>query len=250
MMIKSLSHVLVIDDDMEILSLLAEFLRMKGYVVSVACSTKEADLLLDEFKFDLIIIDVMMNEEDGLMFLKRKREILDIPIMMLTALGGVDDRVSGLASGADDYLAKPFDPRELLLRIQKLLSRTNFYNKSLQTKITKISFGDFVFCSNSGHLTKHKNLIYLTNSESRLLRILAQNVGEVVSRESILEILDSNTEKEIDNSTMENKFEINSRTVDTQIARLRTKIERYPKHPEFLQTIRGSGYILWGSIIS
>jgi two-component system phosphate regulon response regulator OmpR len=222
-------HILVVDDD-KIRFLLKTLLEQEDYIVSVAANTDECQLLLKEFIFDLIIMDVMMPGESGLDFVKRKRHEITPPIIMLTALGDTDDRINGLEGGADDYLPKPFDHRELLLRVQKLISRSN-QNSDQRLGFT---FGNYTFDSQNGALTHHtQGLIYLTTAEKDLLKLLSSHAGQVLSREDIA--------KEFDN--------VNLRTIDTNIARLRTKFEADPKKPEFLQTVRGKGYVLYGELI-
>lgn len=233
-------HVLLVDDDGEILDLLSEFLKINGYIVSKASNTKDVEELMQNFVFDAIIMDVMMPGEDGLQYIKRKRNELNVPVIMLTALGGVDDRIGGLENGADDYLTKPFEPKELLLRMEKLINM--YVNRSLANANNQIvhsvaKFGTFTFDLLNHKLEQNGNNIHITNVEARLLHILATNSGKTVSRAEIL------------NECEKNNININSRTIDTQIARLRNKIETNPKRAQFLSTTRGSGYILWATLI-
>lgn len=251
-----LYHVLIVDDDDEILHILAEFLKINGYIVSTLSFTSAIDDMLSEFEFDIMIMDVMMEGEDGLSYLKRMRDKLKMPVMMLTALGDVDYRIHGLETGADDYLVKPFDPRELLLRMEKLLRRKKHANNEndeqypLFTKKQYAVFGNFTFDINKGTLMCVGNPVHLTNSESRLLAVLAKCSGNIVHRDAIIKML-----REIrhnDNSivnTDDDALYMGARSVDTQIARLRNKIEKNPKYPEFLQAIRGVGYVLWATVI-
>lgn len=251
---RELYSILVVDDDYDILRLLAEFLRLNGYLVSTASSLIEADRVLSEIEFHCLIIDVMMEDgqEDGLAYLKRKRSSLPMPVMMLTALSEVDDRISGLETGADDYLVKPFDPRELLLRIRNLLrykisgNSTNSVSQTDRYKARCAAFGDFVFNIETGALVCSGNTVHLTNAEARLLCILAERCAQIVRRDDIIAIWNSNVLSF--QSTLE-YGPINSRSVDTQIARLRCKIEKNPKYPEFLQAIRGVGYVLWAIVL-
>ena len=217
-------HILVIDDDDEIRQLLAKYLNKNDYIVSLASNTAIAEELFELFQFDLVILDVLMPKETGLEFLKRKT--LKQPVIMLTALGDVDDRINGLENGAEDYITKPFEPKELLIRIEKLISR--FKKDSLTEK--KIKFGDFQFDLERKTLLHNNVLIPLTTSQRDLLNIFAKNLGIIISREEIAKQLN----------------DINIRTIDTQITRLRSKIEKDPKSPIFLQTVRNHGYVLWG----
>jgi two-component system phosphate regulon response regulator OmpR len=217
-------HILVIDDDDEIRQLLAKYLNKNGYIVSLASNTTIAEELFELFQFDLVILDVLMPKETGLEFLKRKT--LKQPVIMLTALGDVDDRINGLESGAEDYIAKPFEPKELLIRIEKLILR--FKKDSLTEK--KIKFGDFQFDLERKTLLHNNVPIPLTTSQRDLLNIFTKNLGIIISREEIAKQLN----------------DINIRTIDTQITRLRSKIEKDPKSPIFLQTVRNHGYVLWG----
>ena len=171
-----------------------------------------------------MILDVLMPKETGLEFLKRKT--LKQPVIMLTALGDVDDRINGLESGAEDYIAKPFEPKELLIRIEKLILR--FKKDSLTEK--KIKFGDFQFDLERKTLLHNNVPIPLTTSQRDLLNIFTKNLGIIISREEIAKQLN----------------DINIRTIDTQITRLRSKIEKDLKSPIFLQTVRNHGYVLWG----
>ncbi len=217
-------HILVIDDDDEIRQLLAKYLNKNGYIVSLASNTTIAEELFELFQFDLVILDVLMPKETGLEFLKRKT--LKQPVIMLTALGDVDDRINGLESGAEDYIAKPFEPKELLIRIEKLILR--FKKDSLTEK--KIKFGDFQFDLERKTLLHNNVPIPLTTSQRDLLNIFTKNLGIIISREEIAKQLN----------------DINIRTIDTQITRLRSKIEKDLKSPIFLQTVRNHGYVLWG----
>ncbi len=218
-----LGHILVVDDDLRIRSLLSQYLIENGYAISTASNVKECELLLKEFRFDLIILDIMMPGESGIDFVKRKKSQLKTPVLMLSALGHVDDKVDGLESGAEDYLTKPFEPKELLLRIQKIIKR--------QTPILdNIKFGEFVFDLANNTLSKGYETIHLTQTEKNLLKILGKNLGQIVSRDELQKQLS----------------DINLRTIDAQIARLRAKIEIDSKSPKHLQTIRGEGYVLFG----
>jgi two-component system phosphate regulon response regulator OmpR len=169
----------------------------------------------------------MMPNESGIDFLKRSQSVLKTPVIMLTALGDVDDRINGLESGADDYLSKPFEPKELLLRAKKLLSR----NKD-KKQYNLCIFGEYTFDIEKSQLTKNMQHIHLTTNESRMLQALAKRTGEIISREEMQEYFD----------------DVNIRTIDVAIARLRNKIEGDNKTPQYLQTIRNQGYVLWGNL--
>jgi two-component system, OmpR family, phosphate regulon response regulator OmpR len=215
-------HLLVVDDDTRIRNLLQKYLVEYGYFVSTAKNTAEAEILLQEIKCDLIILDLMMPEETGIEFTKRLRNQNKnfIPIIMLTAMGEFDDRINGLEVGADDYLVKPFEPRELLLRVSNVIKRS-------QNDLEKFYFGDFNYNISSKSLMQGNTSIFLTQSEHSLLDFLLPHANQIVTREKIAEELN-----------------INERSVDVQIVRLRGKIESNPKRPQFLQTVRNQGYIL------
>lgn len=217
-------HILVVDDDIGIRKLVRRFLIENGYVVSLAANIKEGKLLLEQFIFDLIILDIMMPGESGIKFAKNNQAKLPTPILMLSALGDVDDRVNGLESGAADYLAKPFEPKELLLRINNILKR------NIKKDDSKLAFGAFELDLKSGNLSRRGISIHLTSTEKKLLLFLVANNGKKVSREELVNV----------------SPDANLRSIDAQIARLRTKIEDDPKVPIYLQTIRGVGYVFWG----
>lgn len=218
-----LGHILIVDDDKGISSLLEKFLISNGYAISAAKDVPECEALLKEFEFDVIILDVMMPGESGIDFLKRAKGTLKTPVIMLSALGHVDDRVDGLKSGAEDYLPKPFEPMELLLRIQNIMKRSVKHSRLC-------TFGEYEFNLETLNLSKNKSNIHITTTEKTLLKILCEKAGEMVSREDIQKVMP----------------EISARTIDSQIARLRSKIEADPKSPEFLQTVRGAGYTVLG----
>lgn len=217
-------HILVVDDDDRIRSLLSKFLQESGYATSSARNTKEAEALLKEFVFDLVILDIMMPGETGVDFMKRvKNSLTNTPFLMLSALGHVDDRVDGLESGAEDYLTKPFEPKELLLRMNNIIKRN-----SIDAKV--IEFGDYKFDLNSNTLFKSEEHVNLTETEKNLLKILGSKLGQMISRDDMQKVMP----------------DVNARTIDAQIARLRAKIEDDPKAPKYLQTVRGVGYVLFG----
>lgn len=225
------NHILVIDDDTKIASLLKEFLSREGYLVTIAEKTKLALEILDLFQINLIILDYMLPEEDGPKFLSRIRNTNKTPVIMLTALGEKKHIIEGLEAGADDYLVKPFEPQELLLRIKNLFKRTS------HEKIKKkIFFGQKKFDIEHNILSDENNEhIKLSTMELNLLHALINAEEEIVSREKLIE----------NNSTSK----LNERTIDVQIKRLREKIEDKPSSPRYLQTIRGKGYKLYISHI-
>ncbi|WP_019222365.1 response regulator [Bartonella rattaustraliani] len=218
-------HLLVIDDDTRIRNLLFQFLIKNGFRVSVSANADEARRQLASLDFDLLIVDVMMPGENGISLTHSLRQTRDIPILMLTALSETDDRIHGLEAGADDYLAKPFDPRELLLRINAILRRGFSLN---QPKIEQIVFGPYIFSLARRELKKGGEIIKLTDNEQKMMVIFAENAGEIIPRHKL---------------TMNDK-NIDERTIDVQINRLRRKIEKNPALPIWLQTVRGIGYKL------
>ena len=219
-------HILVVDDDRRIRELLKSYLQEQGYRVSVAASGEEARLHLAGLAFDVLVLDVMMPGESGLSFVKALRaERFDVPVLMLSALADPPDRIAGLSSGSDDYLAKPFEPQELLLRLQSLLRRS--LQKIPQQK--NVKFGDCVFDLKLGECLRGGKPIKLTSRERDILRLLAQKPGEPFSR---LQLALGGSEE-------------NERSVDVQINRLRQKIENDPTNPKYLQTLRGAGYALF-----
>ncbi len=219
-------HILVIDDDRRIRELIKSYLVENGFMVSVASSANEARERMRGILFDLLVLDIMMPGETGLQFTTSMRKSgKDIPVLMLSALADTDDRIAGLATGSDDYLVKPFEPRELLLRIKNLLRRSAVV--ALAT--TDVRFGSFQFNVARGELRKENELVRLTSGEKDLLRQLANRPGTPLSR---LELSQPGAED-------------SARSVDVQINRLRQKIETDPTNPVYLQTIRGAGYALF-----
>ncbi len=217
---KNTPHLLVVDDDTRIRNLLQKYLLENEYFVSTVKDTKEAEELLASFACDLIILDLMLPNENGLSFIKRLKAMqIKIPIIMLTAMGEADDRIKGLEIGADDYLAKPFEPKELLLRISNILKYS--YKNHI------ITFGNFSYDLKNLSLSKFNNVIALTQSENDLLCFLIKHANIIVAREELAA-----------------KLNINERSVDVQMARLRSKLEENPSRPFFLQTVRGQGYII------
>jgi len=223
------SHILVIDDDTRLRDLLQRYLSDNGFTVSSASSAAEARQLLLSLTFDLIVLDVMMPQEDGLTFTEQLRQRNDIPILMLTARGEIQDRIAGLERGVDDYLAKPFDPQELLLRIRMILRRVNLTESTDTFTDAEIKFGDCIYQTSRKELWQDGQRIHLTEMEASLLHSLAIRLGTTVSREAL--ILDSGIIGGV-------------RTVDVQVTRLRRKIEPNSRSPRYLQTVRGRGYVL------
>ncbi len=223
------AHLLVVDDDRRIRALIARYLTGQGYRVTAAGNAQEARAKLRALSFDLIILDVMMPGESGLEFAEKFREESDVPILMLTARTETEDRVRGLEVGADDYLAKPFEPKELSLRIASILRRTVARSEEpVVASVPSVRFGDFTFHLERGELRQGEDVLRLTDRERFMLRLLANAAGEPVARETLAGEGGAN----------------NERTVDVQINRLRRKIEKDPANPLFLQTARGAGYRL------
>jgi two-component system phosphate regulon response regulator OmpR len=224
-------HVLVVDDDARIRDLLKRFLTRNGYLVTAARDAAHASRLLDSLAFDLLVVDVMMPGEDGFSFTRRIRGKLDTPILLLTARGATGDRIEGLEAGADDYLAKPFEPRELLLRIAAILRRAA--PPPLPDAAPKtLTLGEARFDILRGELRRGSAVIRLTSTEQALMRVFARQPNETISRARLAEELGGSA------------GEVQERAVDVQITRLRRKIEADPRAPRYLQTVRGSGYML------
>ncbi len=222
-------HLLVVDDDDRLRELLQKFLTDQGFMVTAASSAEEARSKLASLSFDLLILDIMMPGESGLELTKSLREKDDVPILLLTAMGETNDRISGLEVGADDYLSKPFEPRELVLRINAILKRLQTAAPITELSTENVVFGSFRFDVRKSQLWNNDEFIHLTDVEAALLKTLAQQAGTAVGRDDLIE----------DGSELSN-----TRSVDVQVTRLRRKIEQDPKYPRFLQTIRGVGYIL------
>lgn len=217
-------HLLLVDDDRRIRDLLSRYLATVGYRVTTAENASQARARLHNLRFDLLILDVMMPGESGFDLARAIREDSAVPILMLTARSDSGDRIQGLEIGADDYVAKPFEPRELSLRIANILKRAQSKPGPIREQV---SFGEFVFHVGREELRKGDSIIHLTDREREMMRILAEQQGEVVPRLALA-----------GNST------INERAVDVQINRLRRKIERDPANPLIVQTVRGIGYRL------
>ncbi|MDO5621767.1 MAG: response regulator [Paracoccus sp. (in: a-proteobacteria)] len=226
------SHILIVDDDEGIRSLLRRFLMRSGYMVTTARDAAQARRLLSGLAFDLIVLDVMMPGEDGFSLTRDLRRKIDTPILLLTARGETGDRIEGLESGADDYLPKPFEPRELLLRIAAILRRVP---QAEPAGPKFLGLGPMRYDLAKGELWQGDSLIRLTSTEAALLKRLAETPGEPVSRADLIEDLGRSPSDEGDQS---------ERAIDVQITRLRRKIEADPREPRFLQTVRGAGYML------
>jgi len=221
-------HVLVVDDDSRLRALLRRFLSENGFRVTEAGDADEARRRLASLAFDLIVLDVMMPGETGLELTRDLRERNRVPILLLTAMGEAEDRIAGLESGADDYLPKPFEPRELLLRIRTILRRVAEAPREVAND-DAVRLGDLHFDPRQDQLFRGAERIRLTEAETGLLRAFVERPGQPLSREDLLAC---------------NAVNGNSRTVDVQITRLRRKIEADPKFPRYLQTVRGLGYVL------
>lgn len=225
------AHILVVDDDERIRDLLKKFLSRNGYLVTVARDAAHARKLLDGLEFDLLVVDVMMPGEDGFTLTRALSDQIATPILLLTARGDADDRIKGLEAGADDYLPKPFEPRELLLRINAILRRvprTDGQNEPPKT----LQMGGIRYDMVRGELWNGQEMIRLTATESALMRIFSARPNEAISRTQLVHDLGRD-----DGQAQE-------RAVDVQITRLRRKIEADPKTPRYLQTVRGAGYML------
>lgn len=218
-------HLLVVDDDKRLRELLKAYLLDNGYIVTTATDAADARGKLDLFTVDLIVLDVMMKGESGLTFLEKLRKSgAAIPVLMLTARGESEDRIAGLEAGADDYLPKPFEPRELVLRISSILKR-----QPKPTAQVEVRLGRWTFLPERDELVNGEEIVRLSAVESSLLKALAEQPGQIVSREALV---------------AKQPLATNERTVDVQVTRLRRKIEADPKQPRYLMTVRGEGYVL------
>jgi two-component system, OmpR family, phosphate regulon response regulator OmpR len=217
----------VVDDDTRLRELLKSFLSRSGFRVTTASRASEARQRLESLGFDLIVLDVMMPGQTGLDFAAELRKDNDVPILMLTAMGDAKDRIAGLEKGADDYLGKPFEPRELLLRIQSVLRRGRPADAGAAPE--QVKFGPFQFSLALGELTQKGKRVPLTDAEIALLRALTTRLGEVLSREALCKSVGGG---------------VNERAIDVQVTRLRRKIEPDPGFPRYLRTVRGQGYRL------
>ena len=220
-------HILVVDDDKRLRELLRRYLSEHGFRVTTAGNAAEAWGALEGFAFDLIILDVMMPGQSGLDFTEAFRDKSQVPILILTAMGESRDRIRGLERGAAAYLSKPFEPRELVLRVQRILSRVPA--QPAIEPLTRVRLGVFVFDLRRDELTRDGQPIRLTEGEARLLKILANHAGQPLERDRL---------------AAESNIVGSARTVDVQVTRLRRKIEPDPRAPRYLQTVRGKGYLL------
>lgn len=221
---EDLPHILVVDDDERIRALLLRYLNEHGFLALAASSAGEASDILKRFIFDALVVDVMMPGETGLEFTKRFKQSSDLPILLLTALGETDDKIAGFESGADDYLSKPFEPRELVLRLQAILRR-----RPKPEVLKSFKVGRWVYDESVNELKDGDDVQRLTTVEANLLKALASRAGEVISREDLAALCD---------------LDAGERTIDVQVTRLRRKIEDDVKRPRCLQTVRGRGYML------
>jgi two-component system, OmpR family, phosphate regulon response regulator OmpR len=219
-----IAHILVVDDDDGIRSLVKQYLSENNFLVTTSNSAENAEEKVLIIKFDLIILDVMMTGKSGLEFIKDNKSKIDTPIILLTAKGEAEDRIGGLEVGADDYLPKPFEPKELVLRIKNIISKT----KKNDQKRT-IEFDNIKIDLNKLLVIKNKNEFKINNTEKIILEKMINNPGKTFSRENIGKLIDLDKE----------------RSIDVIITRLRRKIETDPKNPKYLQTLRGVGYVLW-----
>ena len=219
-----IAHILVVDDDDGIRSLIKKFLNENNFLVTTANSAENAKEKILIVKFDLIILDVMMPGKSGLDFIMENKSNIDTPIILLTAKGETEDRVSGLEIGADDYLPKPFEPKEIVLRIKNILNKTK--KNDLKRIIT---FDNIKIDLNKLLIIKNDSEFKINNTEKIILEKMINNPGKTFSRESIGKLIDLDKE----------------RSIDVIITRLRKKIELDPKNPKYLQTLRGAGYVLW-----
>ncbi|MEQ5871220.1 response regulator [Sagittula sp. NFXS13] len=225
------AHLLIVDDDERIRGLLQKFLMRNGFLVSAARDAAHARRLLTGLDFDMLVLDVMMPGEDGVSLTRGVRETSTVPILLLTARSETEDRIKGLEAGADDYLAKPFEPKELLLRINAILRRMPDVNPQ-ETAPKLLTLGDIRYDIERSEMWQGEELVRLTATEAQLMRIFSAKPGEALSRSTLVEELGRD------------KGQAQERAVDVQITRLRRKLETDPKQPRYLQTVRGSGYML------
>ena len=218
------AHILIVDDDDRIRELVKQYLNDNDYLVTTANSAEDAKEKVNILKFDIIVLDIMMPGKSGLEFTNENKKKINTPIILLTAKGEASDRIKGLETGADDYLAKPFEPRELVLRIKNILRKTK--NK-IQKRV--VNFSNINIDLNKLLIIKNNKEFKINNTEKKILEKMINSPGEIFTREDIGKLI--NLDKE--------------RSIDVIITRLRKKIEDDPKKPKYLQTIRGTGYVLW-----
>ena len=217
-------HILIVDDDDGIRNLVNQYLKDNNFLVTTANSAEDAKRKTDIIKFDLIVLDIMMPGKSGLDFTKENKKKINTPIILLTAKGEASERVEGLEIGADDYLAKPFEPKELILRINNILNKTK-----IEDSKRIIEFGNIKMDLNKMFIYKNKENLKINNTEKIILEKMINSPGKIFKREEIGNLIDLDKE----------------RSIDVIITRLRKKIEETPKSPKYLQTIRGEGYVLW-----
>ena len=226
-MVKDCPHILVIDDDTRLRSLLQRYLQENGFAVSGAKDAENARMFLQQYQFNLLIVDVMMPGESGIEFLQKLRRDNNVPAIVLTAMGDTADRIAGLEAGADDYLPKPFEPKELVLRINNILRRVPADNAQAKQLL---NIGGFSYDLEKKELVDgNGEIVHITPVEQSILNILGAKSGQIFTRERLAELLGAGQ---------------NSRSIDVQITRLRKKIETDSKNPRYLQTVRGKGYML------
>ena len=219
-----IAHILVVDDDDGIRSLVKKYLNENNYLVTTAINAEDANEKVNIIKFDLIILDIMMPGKNGLEFIEENKKKIETPIILLTAKGQASERIEGLETGADDYLPKPFEPKELILRIQNIIDKTK---QKIQKRF--IEFENIKIDLNKQLIFRNNSEFKINNTEKKILERMINKPGKIFSREEIGQLIDIDKE----------------RSVDVIITRLRKKIEESPKTPKFLQTIRGAGYVLW-----
>tara|TARA_Y100000590_G_scaffold369917_1_gene431464 strand:- start:130 stop:807 length:678 start_codon:yes stop_codon:yes gene_type:complete len=217
-------HILIVDDDERIRELIKQYLTDNGYLASTANSAEDAKEKVKIIKFDIIILDVMMPGQSGFDFTKENKKEIKTPIILLTAKGEPTDRIQGLETGADDYLAKPFEPKELVLRINNILEKTKVIN---QKRV--VNFSNINIDLNKSLIINNNKEYKINNTEKKILEKMINSPGQTFTREEIGKLINLNKE----------------RSIDVIITRLRKKLEQDPKNPKFLQTIRGAGYVLW-----
>lgn len=227
MMVKDCPHILVIDDDTRLRSLLQRYLQENGFAVSTAKDAENARMFLRQYLFNLLIVDVMMPGENGIEFLQKFRRDNNVPAILLTAMGEAADRIAGLEAGADDYLPKPFEPKELVLRMNNILRRVPT-EKNIENH--QLFLGSYIFDLEKKELiSENGGIVHITPVEQAILSVLGAKCGQIFTRERLAELLGANQ---------------NPRSIDVQITRLRKKIELDSKNPRYLQTVRGKGYML------
>jgi two-component system phosphate regulon response regulator OmpR len=222
------THVLIVDDDDRLRALLKKFLREHDFLVTAVSGAAEARRKMGWFAFDVMILDVMMPKESGLELLKSLSPEIRPPVLMLSAMGEAEDRIRGLEIGADDYLPKPFDPKELVLRIKTIMRR----KVPVSSDARSVTFGEYIFDLASSQLRRGSEAIYLTSNELAMLKLLAEQAGKPVTREALSNLIPGTSSE---------------RSVDVQITRLRKKIEESEGKPLYLQTVRGAGYVLYAN---